>query len=77
MAIKIGKVISALAPKVFKVIKNLKSKEGGEGNFNMKLLGKDVAVDLFKIAIVLVVLLAVFGMITWENVEKAAEYLIN
>jgi len=68
------KIISLLAPKIFKVIKNLKSKEGGEGKFNLKLLGKDMAIDLFKVAIVIIVLLAVFGIIDWETVEKAMEY---
>lgn len=77
MALKIGKIISIVAPKIFKVVKNLKSKDGGEGNFNVKLLGKDVAVDLFRAAIVIIVLLAVFGIVSWESVEKAMEYLGN
>ncbi len=77
MALKIGKIISVIAPKVFKIVKNLKSKDGGEGNFNMKLLGKDVAIDLFRVAIVLIVLLAAFGIVSWESVEKAIQYLGN
>ncbi len=70
----IGKIISVLAPKIFKLIKNLKSKEGGEGKLNVKLLGQDVAVDLFRVGLFIVALLAVFGVIDWETVEKASEY---
>jgi len=68
------KIISILAPKIFKLIKNLKSKDGGEGKLNVKLLGQDVAIDLFRVGLVIVVLLAVFGVVDWETVEKASEY---
>ena len=68
------KILSVIAPKIFKVIKNLKSKAGGEGKINVKLFGQDVAVDLFRVGIFIVVLLAVFGVIDWETVEKAYKY---
>ena len=63
MTLKIGKLIAKIAPKVFKTIKNL------------KLLGKDVAIDLFKLALVITVILAVLGVIPWDTVDKAFEYL--
>jgi len=68
-------IITAIAPKIFKVIKNLRSKEGGEGNFNMKLLGKDIAIDIVKIALIVIVLLTLFGVISWEDASKAKEFL--
>ena len=74
MIMALPKIISILAPKLFKVIKNLKSKDGGEGKLNVKLLGQDVAIDLFRVGMFIVVLLAVFGVIDWETVEKASEY---
>ncbi len=74
MIMALPKLISILAPKIFKVIKNLKSKDGGEGKLNLKLFGQDIAVDLFRVGIFIVVLLAVFGVIDWETVEKAAGY---
>jgi len=67
-------ILSVIAPKIFRVIKNLKSKAGGEGKINLKLFGQDVAVDLFRVGIFIVVLLAVFGVIDWETVEKAYKY---
>jgi len=70
----LGKLISVLAPKIFKVIKNLKSRAGGEGKLNVKLLGQDVVIDLFRVGIFIVVLLAVFGVVDWDTVEKASEY---
>ncbi len=74
MIMALPKIISILAPKIFKLIKNLKSKEGGEGKLNVKLLGQDVAIDFFRVGLFIVVLLAVFGVIDWETVEKASEY---
>jgi len=74
MIMALPKIISILAPKIFKVIKNLKSKDGGEGKLNVKLLGQDVAIDLFRVGLFIVVLLAVFGVVDWETVEKASEY---
>jgi len=74
------KIISILAPKIFKVIKNLKSKAGGEGKFNLKLLGQDIAIDLTVIAgasIIIIIFLAVLGIISWETLEKAIPYLEN
>ncbi len=74
MIMALGKLISVLAPKIFKVIKNFKSKDGGVGKLNVKLLGQDVAIDLFRVGLFIVVLLAVFGVVDWETVEKASEY---
>ncbi len=74
MIMALPKIISILAPKIFKVIKNLKSKEGGKGNFNMKLLGKDIAIDVAKIALIG---LLIYALITgnWEAAEKGKEFL--
>jgi len=74
MIMALPKILSVIAPKIFKVIKNLKSKAGGEGKINLKLFGQDIAVDLFRVGIFIVVLLAVFGVIDWETVEKAYKY---
>jgi len=75
MIMALPKIISILAPKIFKVIKNLRSKEGGEGSFNMKLLGKDIAVDIVKVALIVIVLLALFGVISFEDAEKAKDLI--
>ncbi len=75
MALKVGKIIAAVAPKVFKIVKNLKSKDGGEGKINVKKIFQDGSIDLFKVAIVIIVFLAIFGVVTWETVEKAMQFL--
>ena len=75
MIMALPKIIGVLAPKLFKVIKNLKSKEGGEGKFNVKLLGKDIAVDLFRVGILILVLLTAVGVIKIEMLEKLVPFL--
>lgn len=69
--ILMGLKLKTIITTVSSIVRNLKSAKGGHGKINTGMIFKDGMLDLFKVAVVVLVLLAAFGVIDKETVEWA------
>ena len=72
-----SKLIKTLAPVIpgGNLIKNVISPKGGEGEWDGKLVYKDLSIDLFKLGILVAALGVLLGWWTPEDAEAAKELL--
>lgn len=56
-------------------INNVASQEGGQGQINPERIKQDLGIDLAKIVVIILTIMALAGWISWEDATAAKEFL--